>query len=65
MTELELLDQYAADNCRAYLKADTVAILIRTCPDGNVRIVGPALDPQRVAQMLRTAATAYVRTLSN
>jgi hypothetical protein len=60
MTHEDQCDEAAATLCRTYGLLNTVALLIRTTPDGNVRLIAPVLPKQAMAQMLRDAADAYL-----
>jgi hypothetical protein len=60
MTPEQLVDEQQAVLCREYGELGSAAIPIRTMADGNYRIIGPELEPQRIADMLRSAATVYL-----
>ena len=53
------LDREAQELAQAYRDEGTVAFIIRTTPDGNVRFIGPHLPPALVGKMLRAAADGY------
>lgn len=60
MTNEDRADEGAANVCRDYLELGLAAFVIRTTEEGNVRVIGPQLQPETVAQMLRAAAKAFV-----
>lgn len=60
MTPLQLIDERQAELCGDYARAGVAAFLIRTTEDGNCRIIGPQLNPESIARMLRTAAQVYL-----
>jgi hypothetical protein len=60
MTDDEQCDEAAATLCRAYFMLESCALLVRTTPDGNVRVIAPQLPKKAVAKMLHTAADAYL-----
>jgi hypothetical protein len=49
MTHEDQCDEAAATLCRTYGLLNTVALLIRTTQDGNVRLIAPVLPKQAVA----------------
>jgi len=64
MKPQERCDEAAASLARAYAQLGMPAFVLYVAPDGNVRTIGPQLNPETVARMLHTAADAYLAQAS-
>ena len=56
--ESSQLDAIAVELTSGYKANGVAAFVLRTLPDGNVRLLGPGIERDRVVRMLRAAADA-------
>ena len=61
---IEQCDEAAANVARAYMTLGRPAFVLYVTESGDVRTIGPDLNPETVARMLRAAADAYMTRAS-
>lgn len=59
---LELLDEAAVRLCSGFSKLGLISYMVRLMADGSVRIVGPAMPADVVADLFGRAIDGYAKS---